>query len=279
MIKRSIVVLFLSASLVHAGDSYFPLGMGNRWTYQSQFLISVNTFTDAVIGEEPFGGESYFIFSSFRLQESVPFRTEDRKVYTCATGGKSLMYDFSADDGASWSAPDPPEGFIGRMTLVGKTDSIATPAGVFADCIHFRHSFSGDVQHDEWFAPGVGLVRRISRLMSGLIESVLIEYNVTTAVRSDRADDPSGFALHGNYPNPFNSSTMVSFSAPSRYGGDVSLQVYDSRGRRIAGLMDGPCSGGIHRVGWNPHDQPSGIYFIRMTAGGFAQTRRAVLQK
>jgi hypothetical protein len=276
MIKKSIVVLFLSASLVNAGDSYFPLGTGNRWTYRSTFLISVNTFDETVIEEKTINGESYFVFNNFRLQTSVPFRTEGQKVVTSVDGIRYTMYDFAAETGTAWNVPDPPTSLMGRMTLVSRIDSIITPAGGFFECFHFHHAFSGNVYYDEWFAPGVGIVKRVSRIMSGLIESVLIDHQVSTAVNSDPAANPPRFALYDNYPNPFNSSTTVSFKVP--YDGKVSIQIYDCRGRRVAGLLDDHCTVGIHRIDWNPYDQSSGIYLIRMTAGRFAQTRRAVLQ-
>jgi hypothetical protein len=277
MIKKSIVALFLSASAVRAGESPFPLVTGNSWTYRSTFLISVTNFSETVVEEKTIGPDSYFVFDNFRLQTSVPFRSEGSKVVTIVDGTRYTMYDFGAEAGTSWTAPDPPSSLMGRMTLVSTTDSIPVPAGVFSGCFHFRHSFSGNVSYDEWFAPGVGLVKRISRLMSGLIESVLIESQVVTAVQSDPAADPADYALHGNYPNPFNASTVISFEAPA--GGKVSIQVVDCLGRRVASLFDGTCPGGTCRVIWNPSDRHSGVYLVRMTGGSFVQTRRAVLQK
>lgn len=258
-----------------AADSYFPLATGNHWTYRSTFLISVNTFDETVVEERAIGGESYFIFDNFRLQTSVPFRTDGQTVATVAEGTRYTMYDFGAEIGAAWNVPDPPTTLMGRMTLVSRSDSVITPAGAFTGCFHFHHAFSGNAYYDEWFAPGVGLVRRISRLMSGLIESVLIDHQAAAEAGAGPAAVPPGFALHGIYPNPFNSSTVVCFSTPSR--GTVSIQVHDCLGRRVAGLIEGSCSGGVHRIGWNPHGRPSGVYFIRMTAGRFAQTRKAVL--
>jgi hypothetical protein len=276
MIRKSIVLLLLSASVVRAGDSCFPLATGNRWTYRSTFLISVTTFAETVVEEKTIGNDSYFIFDNFRLQASVPFRQEGLKVFTVVDGTRYTMYDFSAEAGASWTAPDPPSTLTGRMTLMGKADSVLTPAGVFSGCFHFRHALSGNVTFDEWFAPGAGLVKRVSRLMSGQIESVLVESRVVSAVPSGDAADPSGYALHGNYPNPFNASTVISFDAPR--DGRVKLLVYDCLGRPVAGLFDGPCPEGSHSVSWNPIGRASGVYFIRMTSGRFARTRKAILQ-
>ena len=277
MRKKIITILFISINAVFAGNPYFPLELGNRWTYQSRFLISVNTYTETVIEEKTYGQESYFVLDNFRLQTSVPLRAEGQKVVTFVDGVKYLMYDFTADVGTGWNAPDPPMLMMGRMTLVSKTDSVLTPAGAFLNCFHFHHAFSGNVYYDEWFAPGVGIVKKNSRLLSGLIESVLVDHQVATAVQDEPTEGLSGFRLYGNYPNPFNSSTTVAFEAP--WGENVSIQVLDCTGRIVANLLDGTCKEGVHQVVWNPPDQNSGVYLIRMYCRRFTQTWKAVLQK
>jgi hypothetical protein len=277
MIRKSFIVLFLCASAARAGDPPFPLANGNSWTYRSTFLISVTSFAETVVEERTFGADSYFVFDNFRLQTSVPFRAEGSKVVTVVGGTRYTMYDFGAETGTSWTAPDPPSSLMGRMTLVSRTDSVLAPAGAFSGCFHFRHSFSGNVGFDEWFAPGIGLVKRVVSLMSGRIESVLVESQVVTAVQPGTAEKPSGYALHGNFPNPFNASTVISFEAPA--GGQVAIQVVDCLGRRVASLFDGTCAEGSGRILWNTSGRHSGVYIIRMTGGRFVQTRKAVLQK
>ncbi len=93
---------------------------------------------------------------------------------------------------------------------------------------------------------------------------------------------PSAFALHPNFPNPFNPSTAVAFDLPQdEY---VSLNVYDLKGRLVASLVDGHCPAGRHNVLWNGNDQygapmPSGIYLCKITAGTFSASRRMLLMK
>jgi hypothetical protein len=277
MRKKIITILFISINAVFAGNPYFPLELGNRWTYQSRFLISVNTYTETVIEVKTFNEESYLVFDNFRLQTFVPFRAEGQKVVTFVDGVKTLMYDFAAEVGTAWNSPDPPMLMMGRMTLVSKTDSVLTPAGAFLNCFHFHHAFSGNVYYDEWFAPGVGIVKKNSRLLSGLIESVLVDHQVATAVQDEPTEGLSGYRLYGNYPNPFNSSTTVAFESP--WGEKVSIQVLDCTGRIVANLLDGTCEEGVHQVVWNPPDQNSGVYLIRMYGRRFTQTWKAVLQK
>jgi beta-glucosidase len=88
---------------------------------------------------------------------------------------------------------------------------------------------------------------------------------------------PSRFALHENYPNPFNPSTIIGFDVPR--ASRVAVAVYDILGRQVAALIDGQILAGGHRVEWNAAGMASGVYFCRMTAEGFTQTRKLVLQK
>jgi lysophospholipase L1-like esterase len=94
---------------------------------------------------------------------------------------------------------------------------------------------------------------------------------------------PTGYALHGNVPNPFNPLTVIAYEMP--VAAQVSLRVFDISGRLIATLKEGVSeSAGRHDVTWTGRDHSgrqvaAGIYFYRMEAGSFAQTRRMVLVK
>ncbi|MFC1477605.1 FlgD immunoglobulin-like domain containing protein [candidate division KSB1 bacterium] len=94
--------------------------------------------------------------------------------------------------------------------------------------------------------------------------------------------NPGSFRLHQNFPNPFNPVTTISFEIlrSSR----VSLQIFDALGRVITTLTDRQLSPGEHTVQWdgtNNSGMPvsGGVYFCRMTAGDFTQTKKMVLIK
>ena len=89
--------------------------------------------------------------------------------------------------------------------------------------------------------------------------------------------NPSQFALHVNYPNPFNPETTLAFELKTSE--IVSLVIYDLIGQEIARLVDGFKSPGLHRITWNAESLPSGIYFARMTTGAFTQTQKLLLIK
>jgi photosystem II stability/assembly factor-like uncharacterized protein len=88
---------------------------------------------------------------------------------------------------------------------------------------------------------------------------------------------PSEFALHGNYPNPFNASTTISFTLAS--GSDVELAVYDILGRKVTQLYDGQLNTGSHRIAWSADYMSSGLYFYRLSVNGRENAGRMTLLK
>jgi hypothetical protein len=88
---------------------------------------------------------------------------------------------------------------------------------------------------------------------------------------------PLLFGLSQNYPNPFNPATNMEFQVPSSQF--VELKVYDVLGREVATLVNGQLSPGAYRVRWDAKEQPSGVYFYRLSAGSFVETRKMVLMR
>ena len=86
---------------------------------------------------------------------------------------------------------------------------------------------------------------------------------------------PSAFALYQNRPNPFNPATIIRFALPQQ--SLVRLTLFDVIGREVAILDEGERVAGYHDVLFDAHGLASGIYFFRLQAGGFLQTRRMVL--
>lgn len=86
---------------------------------------------------------------------------------------------------------------------------------------------------------------------------------------------PREFALHQNYPNPFNPSTAIRFTIPTL--AFVSLKVFNPLGQEITVMVNEELKPGSYEVQWNPTGYASGVYFYRLQAGPFSQTRRILL--
>ncbi len=99
-----------------------------------------------------------------------------------------------------------------------------------------------------------------------------------TSVNRLPANSVKGFALYQNYPNPFNPLTTISYSLPKE--STVTLNVYDIAGRRVASLIhDGKESAGNHMVLFSTTNLASGVYFYKLLADDFTETRKLVLLK
>jgi hypothetical protein len=85
------------------------------------------------------------------------------------------------------------------------------------------------------------------------------------------------YSLRSNYPNPFNPSTAISYSLEK--AGDVKLKIYDVLGREVATLVNGKNEAGDHTVIWNARSVPSGVYFYKITAESYIQTKKMILMK
>jgi L-ascorbate metabolism protein UlaG (beta-lactamase superfamily) len=104
-----------------------------------------------------------------------------------------------------------------------------------------------------------------------------IELNAgTTSVKND-ATLPLMFTLSQNYPNPFNPSTQIDFALQK--SSFVSLKIFDALGREISTLVSGYLSEGNHTRHWNAGSMQSGVYFYRLQAGNFIETKKLVLLK
>lgn len=108
-----------------------------------------------------------------------------------------------------------------------------------------------------------------------------IDYHAI-GVKKISNDVPQYFSLLQNYPNPFNPSTKISFSVPPSKKAiriDVKIVIYDALGKEAAVLLNEQLPAGTYEVSWSASDYPSGVYFYKLTANGFEQTKKMVLVK
>jgi hypothetical protein len=109
-----------------------------------------------------------------------------------------------------------------------------------------------------------------------------VAIQISTDVNDHDWPLPDAYALAQNYPNPFNPTTEIEFSLPTN--GRVTLNVYNVLGQQVRQLVEGNLPAGSHRVTFDARSSSgeplsSGIYFYRLTAGTFAQTRKMLFVK
>jgi uncharacterized delta-60 repeat protein len=107
----------------------------------------------------------------------------------------------------------------------------------------------------------------------------VVKYNQAVGIQQVSSEVPSEFSLKQNYPNPFNPATDFEFSVPGGRPSTVNLTVYDISGRVIAVLVNEPLKAGVYKYSFDGTALNSGVYFYRLTAGGYSETKKMVLVK
>ena len=227
---------------------------------------------------------------------SSPGPTRDGRVKPeiCAPGEKiASSYSITAPPSGSYSiftsgSGDYPNAYICQDNKHALTQgtSMAAPhvTGVVAlmfekypnrDAIQVRSSlvetarndsYTSSIPNDKW---GHGKID----VLAALLDLPVSEHDKTPAL-------PKSTLLYQNYPNPFNPSTVISYflKSPS----NVTVRVINVLGQTIQTLVKKDQVSGIHHIKWNGKDNAgrpvsSGIYFYRLEAGSFTQTRKMIL--
>lgn len=137
--------------------------------------------------------------------------------------------------------------------------------------------------------PGIGRPRSLAFTQDGntayaAMFSVPLQYAVqkfvrtgSTAIEPDPSVLPEVFALEQNYPNPFNPTTEIRFTV--KQAGPISLRVFDTLGREVATLVDGPMAAGGYTASFEAGNLASGVYLYVLQGSGQRVARTMVLQK
>ena len=163
--------------------------------------------------------------------------------------------------------------------------------GVRVDSPHLRNPFSCNFRQPFSLDPGADTSFTItfrpdtSRVYAGTIHilSDELENWVTLSgtgiipnAANEQSELPIQFGLEQPFPNPFNSTTTIRYQLPVNTS--ISLLIYDLNGRIVSELAAGAVNAGYHQAVWKA-DTPAGIYFYRLTADGYSETRKMVLVK
>jgi len=159
-----------------------------------------------------------------------------------------VIFDFSADSGII----GPPEGRYSMFSLL--FDVVARETGT--TLLDVTASALGD---------------KTPVLVDGIFNVTLSRVEGSFQPHTD----PKLLALCQNYPNPFNPTTEIRYVLPRDC--KVRLDVHNVAGQKVATLVDGKQKAGYKTARWDAGSFSSGIYFYRLQAGGFVQTRKMVL--
>ena len=129
-----------------------------------------------------------------------------------------------------------------------------------------------------WALGGVEVGFEIWQNGTGLTSELFSVTATTITEVHDLIDKkPNSFGLGQNYPNPFNPTTFITYQLPANTF--VTLKVYDELGRLVKTLVEDRQTAGTHSVAFNASNLSSGVYFYRLTAGNYVETKKLMLLK
>jgi hypothetical protein len=88
---------------------------------------------------------------------------------------------------------------------------------------------------------------------------------------------PHTFVLRQNYPNPFNPSTTIEFDIP--HASFTTLEIFNVLGQKVVTILAENLQAGTHKIPWNASHVSSGLYFYKLNAGSFTETKKLLLLK
>ncbi len=134
-------------------------------------------------------------------------------------------------------------------------------------CTHVQINEQGDV-----YVTGTNF------LGIGTSDITTIKYSPQfTGIQPVSNEIPNQYSLSQNYPNPFNPATNIKFQIPK--AGFVNLIVYDALGREVSTLVNEQLNPGTYGIDWNASNYPSGVYYYKLIAGRFSETKKMILMK
>ena len=196
--------------------------------------------------------------------------------------GGSWGIDLSTDNGSSWNPVDSGLAYGPNISAVAISGT-----DILAGDQYGQGVYLSDNNGATWSTVNSGfstnpaiyaLTISGSNVVAGTANGVwTVPLSQVAAVSKNKSALPEAFSLSQNYPNPFNPTTVISYQVP--VSGQVTLKVYDMLGREIATLVNNKESAGSYSVKFDGSRLASGVYFYRLQAGSFSQTKKLLLMK
>jgi hypothetical protein len=98
-----------------------------------------------------------------------------------------------------------------------------------------------------------------------------------SSIKTDEQQMPVKFTLAQNFPNPFNPGTTIKFSLP--IAAHVALNIYNAIGMEVSSLISEDMNPGVYSIQWNASGFASGVYYYKIVAGNYKETKKLLLLK
>ncbi len=289
-------IIAIGDSTFDSLDTFYPLQIGNIWQYHVTNRIGYQDFVDKgydfmeVLSDTIIGEQSYFKIKTIEWNDSIKYLRYDSLQ-------SSISRSFFTEEVVSFklnSKSDECWLFEGGREICNKGTYLESIFGSEKPVIHFYQSdFDSKYFH---LAKDFGLIWMqndqsyintniwIYDLVYAKIGDV--EYGTYVSVKNKDGSYPQEYVLSQNYPNPFNPTTKIKYSIPvgsANFASPimVELKVYNVLGREVATLVNKRQPAGSFEVEFNSSTYgkklTSGVYFYRLKADNFVETKKMLL--
>jgi len=281
--------LHTSGNNIYAGTIHYGVRRskdnGNSWgvvtfpfgTVNSLFASGTNVYTaleDWGLSVSTNNGGNW---SSLYLSQEFVSVVHSNGNFVFA-GTKTGGVFISSNNGSNW--------IQSSLNNINVTSITSSGNSIFAGSTNSGVYFSGN-NGTSWQQVNTGLTNLNIRALhvhnqiiyAGTSEAGLWKRDLDelVGIETISTEIPNSFSLHQNYPNPFNPNTSIRFSVPK--SANVKIAIYNSIGKEITTLVNMQMKVGVYKTEFNAADNPSGIYFCKMTAGDFSSVIKMILVK
>lgn len=286
------------------GDS----GSSTTWTSRDVGAVRAKGSTERANGKVTVAGsgrdiwhsrdEFHFSYQKLEGDGTVTARVDEQsRTHPWAKAGVMIRETLKPGSKHAMTVVTPGHGtaFQRRTKTRGTSDHSADDIGPWVRIQRRGNVLTSYASSDgrQWKALGSVQINMGSTAYAGLAVTSHSDGDLSTAVFSHvsistdedvvgaqllatiKAALPPVFRVGQNYPNPFGSSTTISYQLPE--AAEVRVEVYDALGRRIATLVDAHQTAGQYDVDFEADTLPSGVYFYRVRAGEYEETRQMVV--
>ncbi|MCH7498328.1 MAG: T9SS type A sorting domain-containing protein, partial [Candidatus Marinimicrobia bacterium] len=240
---------------------------GLTWTpdadgFTAATVTSLVSSMGAILYAGTLGGEVYYKTTSV---PDFPFLISP--LDDAAVPSKTVAFTWTANSALTYKLQVAFDSLFSQVryeaaTIMGGADTVS---GIWGDTTYYWR------------------VQATNKLGTGAWSKVFSFTFAVGVLDIDESDQiPTAYALHQNFPNPFNPTTTMKFALPM--ASNITLRVFDLRGRVVRELVSGHWKSGYHRVIWNGktdngRDVPSGIYIAHLVTPDYTKSIKMVLLK
>jgi hypothetical protein len=274
LIGKIFLIIFLFPFTLYPQSDYFPIEIGNSWTYKENGIDWYNDNTRTISDSITIDGNLCYYYGGM-----IIFPDSLGRIWRYKNGEMLLWFDFTLAEADSYFYKEGNHNYIVKIyrtqNIRFKPDFVDTdsyvgfsfddPNAVCEEGYYvFAHSF-GLIQ----YSPGMGIMY--------LLNSAIIDGKLYTKIDHTKDYVPTKYVLKQNYPNPFNPNTTIEFSLPQTEF--TTLKIYNVLGQEVATLVSDKLNIGTYKYEWNASGMASGVYYYKIFTSEWFDVKKMLLIK